>query len=62
MATRLPRRQPTVLFPRARSRSVGRSTLLRRIALVCGVPLLAVAAAWLAGFLWLHLPENLLGQ
>jgi len=30
--------------------------------LVCGLPLLAVAAAWLAGFLWLHLPQNLLGQ
>jgi len=58
---RLLRRQSTVLFPRGH-RSAARSPLLRRVALVCGLPLLAVAAAWLAGFLWLHLPQNLLGQ
>ena len=63
MPTRLPpQRHSRVLFPRGHNRSAARPTPLRRIALVFGLPLLAVGAAWLAGFLWLHLPATLLGQ
>ena len=57
-----PGRLPRVLFPRGHQGGVAGRSRVRRIALVCGVPMLAVAAVWLAGFLWLHLPANLFGQ